>query len=239
MFLLAALSLGFLGSFHCIGMCGPIAMAIPVKRNSMFSILGGTLVYNVGRVITYACIGLIFGILGKGFVIAGLQSLLSILLGTGILLLLFIPNLSTASSHIGLVVNLIGKLKYRMRDLFGIHTMCSLFVIGLLNGLLPCGLVYLGTAGALATGGIMKGALFMIGFGIGTLPTMLSMTFIRDFVSLRFRNGIRKIIPLFITAMAVLLILRGMNLGIPYISPSAVVNTSTGMKCHMCCRPIR
>lgn len=237
MFLLAAISLGFLGSFHCIGMCGPIAMAIPVKRDSYFSIISGALIYNLGRVVTYACLGVLFGILGKGFMLAGWQSFLSIALGIGILLLLFIPNLTLAPVHIGFLVGLIGKLKMKMRHLFGVHTIRSLFIIGMLNGLLPCGLVYLGIIGALATGDTIKGALFMIGFGMGTLPAMLSMTFIRDYISTRFRNGLKKMVPVFITAMAVILILRGLNLGIPYVSPSA--ESHSGMKCHMCCRPPR
>jgi sulfite exporter TauE/SafE len=237
MFLLAAISLGFLGSFHCIGMCGPIAMAIPVKRDSYFSIVSGALVYNAGRVITYACLGLLFGILGKGFELAGWQSFLSIASGVIILLLLFVPNLIQAPVHVGFFIECIGKLKMKMRNLFGVHTNRSLFIIGMLNGLLPCGLVYLGIIGAVATSDALKGTLFMMAFGIGTLPAMLSMTFIRDFISMRFRNGIKKTIPVFITLMAVLLILRGMNLGIPYVSPSAVSNS--GMKCQACCRPVK
>jgi sulfite exporter TauE/SafE len=237
MFLIAAISLGFLGSFHCIGMCGPIAMSIPVKRTFFFSIITGALIYNAGRIITYACLGLLFGILGKGFTLAGWQSFLSIGLGIGILLLLFIPNLSLVPVRVGFFVGWIGRLKLEIRRLFGMHTLRSLFIIGMLNGLLPCGLVYLGIIGAVATGDALKGTFFMVGFGIGTLPAMLSMTFIRDYISVRFRNRIKKMVPVVITAMAVLLILRGMNLGIPYVSPSATV--TAGIKCHACCRPIR
>jgi sulfite exporter TauE/SafE len=237
MFLLAALSLGFLGSFHCIGMCGPIAMAIPVKRESRFSILSGALIYNAGRVITYGCLGLLFGILGKGFLLAGWQNFLSIALGTGILLLLFIPGVTLVPVHIGFFVRFIGKLKLKMRNLFGVHNTRSLFIIGMLNGLLPCGLVYLGIIGALTTGDTLKGGLFMMAFGTGTLPAMLSMTFIRDYISIHFRNRIKKMVPVFVTAMAVLLILRGMNLGIPYVSPSMV--SGSEMKCHACCRPVK
>ena len=232
MFLLAAISLGFLGSFHCIGMCGPIAMTIPVKRTSHFSIISGSLIYNTGRIVTYACLGLLFGILGKGFMLAGWQSFLSIILGICILFLLFIPNLSVISLKVGFLVSFIGKLKSKIRILFGIHTNRSLFIIGLLNGLLPCGLVYLGIIAALSTGDTFKGALFMIGFGLGTLPAMLSITFIRDYIGIRFRNGVRRMVPVFVAMMAVMLILRGMNLGIPYVSPSATSNA--GVKCHMC-----
>lgn len=234
MFLLAAISLGFLGSFHCIGMCGPIALALPVKRNSPWNIFLGSLIYNVGRIITYACIGMLFGIVGKGFALAGLQNTLSIVLGATILIFLFIPKQSIASIHFGGVFHLLEKLKSGIRKLFGIHTLQSLFFIGLLNGLLPCGLVYLGVSGSVATGDALKGSLFMATFGLGTLPAMLTVTLMRDYISIRFREKIRKAIPVFVGIMAVLLILRGLNLGIPYVSPS--IKNTNGIECHKCCK---
>ena len=235
MFLLAAISLGFLGSFHCIGMCGPIALTIPVKRTSSFSIVSGSLVYNFGRVLTYACLGLLFGLLGKGFVLAGWQNILSITLGIGILLMLFFPNFSIIPIKIGPFMSLLEKLKSKIRQLFGIHSFRSLLFIGLLNGLLPCGLVYLGIAGAMATGDAVKGAFFMMAFGMGTVPAMLTITVVRDYISIRFRERVRKAVPLFAGIMAVMLILRGMNLGIPYISPSIKL-TSNGICHHKCCK---
>jgi sulfite exporter TauE/SafE len=180
---------------------------------------------------------LLFGILGKGFMLAGWQSFLSVTLGVCILFLLFLPNLSVMPVRIGIMVSFIGKLKLRIRNLFGVHTNRSLFIIGLLNGLLPCGLVYLGIIGALSTGDTFKGTLFMVGFGLGTLPAMLSITFIRDYIGIRFRNGVKRMVPVFVAVMAVMLILRGMNLGIPYVSPAAATNS--GVKCHMCCKPIK
>lgn len=95
-FLIAALSLGFLGSFHCIGMCGPIALALPLDRVSMFKKVAGGITYNLGRVFTYGILGLLFGLLGKGFVIGGYQQVLSIALGVIILLGLFLPARCTS-----------------------------------------------------------------------------------------------------------------------------------------------
>jgi len=233
MFLLAAISLGFLGSFHCIGMCGPIALTIPVKRSSFSSIISGSIIYNSGRIITYAFMGLLFGLLGKGFAMAGWQNILSVSLGIIILILLFFPKLSWISKKTGLIFHLLEKLKLQLRKLFGIHTLRSLFLIGLLNGLLPCGLVYLGIAGSVATGDALKGALFMAAFGLGTLPAMMAITIVRDSISIRFREKIRRAIPVFIVVMAVLLILRGLNLGIPYVSPS--VETTGETSHHQCC----
>ncbi|MFY9309377.1 MAG: sulfite exporter TauE/SafE family protein [Bacteroidia bacterium] len=233
MFLLAAISLGFLGSFHCIGMCGPIALTIPVRRTSSLSIIGGGLVYNLGRVFTYACLGLIFGLLGQGFVLAGGQSILSIVLGIIILALLIFPRIAGKYIRVGVMFSWVEKLKSALRRLFGMHSIRSLLFIGILNGLLPCGLVYLGITGAIATGNVVKGALFMVAFGAGTLPAMLAVTVIRDYISVRFRQRIRSVVPVLVGAMAVLLILRGMNLGIPYVSPSIESNGKT--ECHKCC----
>lgn len=235
MFLLAAISLGFLGSFHCVGMCGPIALTIPVNRRSSLSVVSGSLVYNSGRIITYALMGLLFGLLGQGFAFAGWQNVLSIVLGSLILILLFVPNISVLPIKVGPVLRLLETLKSQIRKLFGIHTLRSLLFIGLLNGLLPCGLVYLGIAGSIATGDALKGALFMAAFGLGTFPAMIAVTLIRDRISIRFRERIRRTIPVFVGMMAILLILRGMNLGIPYISPT-IENTTTGGVCHQCCK---
>lgn len=234
MFLLAAISLGFLGSFHCIGMCGPIALAIPVKRTSPLSVIGGSLVYNSGRIITYALMGLLFGLLGQGIVLAGWQNVLSIVLGVLILTMLFVPNISLLPK-MGPVLNLLNSLKGHIRKLFGIHTMQSLLFIGLLNGLLPCGLVYLGIAGSIATGDAVNGALFMAAFGLGTFPAMIAITAVRDYINIRFRERVRKVVPVFVGMMAIMLILRGMNLGIPYISPS--IETTSAGACHLqCCK---
>lgn len=235
MFLIAAISLGFLGSFHCIGMCGPIALTIPVKRNSTFSVISGSLVYNLGRVLTYGCMGLLFGLLGKGFVLAGWQSVLSIALGAIILIFLFVPNSSGLAIKLGPYMRLLEKIKANIRRLFGIHTSRSLLFIGILNGLLPCGLVYMGVAGSMATADALKGALFMMAFGLGTLPALLTITIIRDYINIRFREKVRKVIPVFVVAMALMLILRGLNLGIPYISPS--IRAAGSEICHHeCCK---
>jgi sulfite exporter TauE/SafE len=232
MFLLAALSLGFLGSFHCIGMCGPIALSIPVNRSSAFSVVSGSLVYNSGRMITYSIMGLFFGLLGQGLVFAGWQNALSIGLGIGILIILFLPKLSGIVNRAGFMVRALEKLKTNIRKLFGIHSTSSLLIIGILNGFLPCGLVYLGIAGAIATGNAFNGALFMAVFGFGTFPTMVGITFLKNYISVRFRSSVRKLVPVFAGVMAVLLILRGMDLGIPYLSPKI---EKTGESVHQAC----
>jgi hypothetical protein len=238
MFFLAALSLGFLGSFHCVGMCGPIALTIPVKRTSQLSIFTGSLIYNAGRVVTYAVIGTLFGLLGQGFVMAGWQSFLSLTLGTLILILLIFPKIKFINQSNGFLMMLLGKIKSNISQLFGQNTKEALFFIGVLNGLLPCGLVYLGIAGSIATGNAFSGTLFMVGFGLGTIPAMMTLTAIRDFISIKFRENVRKAVPVFVGIMALLLILRGLNLGIPYVSPEEKVSPKTGVIVQQVCHKI-
>lgn len=235
-FVLIALSLGFLGSFHCIGMCGPIALALPVNGEGPVKKVAGSLLYNVGRIVTYSGFGLLFGLLGKGFVIAGYQQALSIILGTFVLVLVLMPERYASKfgfTHIAF--SFISKVKSKLGLLFNRKSYPALFSIGLLNGFLPCGLVYMAVAGAIATGEPVKGSAFMVTFGLGTLPAMFFIAAASQLVTLNFRNKIRKAVPVFAAVMACMLILRGMNLGIPYLSPELGKTDCTK---HSCCHKI-
>ena len=228
-----AITLGFLGSFHCVGMCGPIALALPLNQKSLLSKVTGVLLYNLGRMVTYAFLGGIFGLAGQSFVIAGYQQLLSITLGVAILIMVSLPNKIASRFRITFIIYyFVGKIKQRLGKMFQKKTYSSLFFIGTLNGLLPCGLVYIGIAGAIATESSLHGSIFMAMFGLGTLPAMIVLSLLGNTISINFRSKIRKVIPLFVVAMALLLILRGMNLGIPYISPQM---SSTKVECSKCC----
>lgn len=232
-FLIAAISLGFLGSFHCIGMCGPIALALPVNQYSPFKKYFGILLYNAGRIITYTLLGLLFGLLGQSFFIGGLQQGVSIGIGLLLLASVIIPNLSFINNqHFLFLYKLINHLKNQLGKLFNKRGIHFLFFIGLLNGLLPCGLVYLGIAGAIATGHYLKGAEFMFYFGLGTAPIMFAVSMLGQFISVRFRNTIRKTVPVMISIMAVMLIIRGLNLGIPYLSPQFEKESHTVSCCE-------
>jgi sulfite exporter TauE/SafE len=232
-FLLAALTLGFLGSFHCVGMCGPIALALPVDHSHPAKRILGTLSYNLGRILTYGAMGALFGLLGKGFVMAGYQQWLSIGLGVAILVdVLWPKSFSTSTPLLQPLYKVVAIIKQTLGGLFRKKSMESLLFIGLLNGLLPCGLVYMGVAGAIATGSPMQGALFMMAFGLGTAPAMLSATLLSGSITLQWRNNIRKAVPVVVSTMAFLLILRGLSLGIPYISPEM---SKTDCTKHTCC----
>lgn len=216
----SAFLIGLFGSFHCIGMCGPIALALPVQRENRLALVSGRVLYNVGRAITYAFIGLIFGLLGQSLSLAGFQQSISIIAGILILLMVLLP--SHYSQKLYLLKPAYGFTNF-LKKKFGVllkkKSVTSIFFIGLLNGFLPCGLVYIAVAGALASGGFLEGAAYMFIFGIGTLPIMLAVSLAGNFISLSVRKRVNKLIPAFMIVLACLFILRGMNLGIPYISP--------------------
>lgn len=220
MFLLAALVLGLLGSLHCVGMCGPIALAIPVKREKPGVLAGGILIYNFGRAFTYAILGAISGLAGNAVQFVVGQRALSISAGV-IILLVLIAGFFGKKMHLpSPVLNVLSKTKSSLGKLFRQKRMDALLLIGILNGLLPCGLVYAGLAGAAATGSFLNGALFMFVFGIGTIPALFMLSFAGSKISLSLRAKIKRAVPVFVGTMALLLVLRGLGLGIPIISPS-------------------
>jgi len=218
--LIAAFMMGLLGSFHCVGMCGPLALSLPLKNDGVWSKFSGTLLYNAGRVVTYAAFGLVFGSIGKSLALFGYQQLLSILLGIAIIFFVVLPKRFAAFNNNNFVLKMLEKIRLSLGNLFLQENNSSLFSIGLLNGLLPCGLVYMAAAGALATGDLKSSVAFMVFFGLGTLPMMWSIAFFGNYISIGNRQTIRKAYPYIMMMMACLLILRGMGLGIPYVSPA-------------------
>ena len=228
----SAFMIGLLGSFHCVGMCGPLALSLPLNSNSFFSKFSGSLLYNAGRIVTYSLFGLLFGIIGKSVALFGFQQWLSIGLGALIIVFVILPKKAATFSKNKLVFNFFEKIRSSLGRLFSRKNYSSLFFIGLLNGLLPCGLVYMAAAGAVATGDIGDSILFMAFFGLGTLPMMWSVAFFGNYVSLRLRQNIRKVYPYMMMLMACLLMLRGMGLGIPYVSPNVDMHKNT---VHSCC----
>ena len=231
--LLSALSLGFVGSFHCVGMCGPIALTLPVQHLSGYKKMAGILLYNLGRMSAYALLGLLFGWLGRQFYLGGLQQWLSIALGY---LLLVIAGLQYITKRRSAFFSDLGVLTKGLQKVLGNllrrQQFRTLYAIGFFNGLLPCGLVYLGITGAIATAHVYQGALFMAVFGAGPLPAMTAVAWCSHLLSLRVRNRVRQMIPLVMVIMAGLLIVRGLNLGIPYLSPAMHAHTHNIIECH-------
>lgn len=208
--------LGFLGSFHCAGMCGPLALALPITGNSKSSFVLGRLAYNFGRLVTYSLLGLLSGLAGHALLLAGVQRWLSIGLGVALLAGL-LTSRRLALSRPATV--LVGQLKSRMSGLLRHRALSSLALLGLLNGLLPCGLVYIACTAAAVAGTPLAGLASMTGFGLGTVPMLLAISLSGRLVPMSLRLRLVKAIPFAVCGLAALLILRGLSLGIPYLSP--------------------
>ena len=231
---LTAFAIGALGSFHCIGMCGPIALSVPIGGKSGLAGIIRGLAYNLGRVATYALLGLIVGFLGKQLMFGSFQQGLSIAVGVLILAFILLPKAFTKKlDPTSKFAQLFIKLKSSFQGLFKSKSPAGPLALGLINGLLPCGLVYVGLAGALALGDPISSAGFMAAFGLGTVPMMITVILAGDLISLQWRAKVRKLMPVMFAIMGALFILRGMNLGIPYISPNMEVTEVGGTpSCH-------
>ncbi len=233
---LSALVLGLVGSLHCAGMCGPIALALPLNNESWFSRVSGGLLYNGGRIITYGLLGAIFGLAGMGIALGGLQQYASIALGVIMILAVIIPRLGKAGSWVNRVTDRFTRIFSKpLARLFRVRSYRSLFFIGFLNGFLPCGLVYIALAGALVTGKYYEGAIYMVLFGLGTIPMLLAISLAGNFLTQQLRRQLSRIIPAVIIILGILFILRGLNLGIPYVSPK--LDKKDGKEVMECCHP--
>ena len=226
--ILTAFFVGLFGSLHCIGMCGPIAIALPVPDSTNVSFFFGRLLYNLGRVVSYMLLGTLFGLVGQRIALAGAQQFVSIALGVIILISVLLPQKQkNYVIQLSLVQKVVQPLKANIGMLFRKGTFSSMFSIGILNGFLPCGFVYIGLAGAIASGDAISGAAVMFLFGFGTIPAMFTATVFGKYINIGIRTKLRKATPYFAMILAILFILRGMNLGIPYVSPKLTAQTQT------------
>jgi uncharacterized protein len=227
---------GLLGSFHCMGMCGPIAMVLPVGNSSGLGYVLGRFLYNGGRIMTYILLGVLAGLLGSALPLAGWQQTLSIVSGLLILSLVFLPGaLSTGFSRKIGGDRLLNWVKRKLGYFLGKSSFKALTMAGLLNGLLPCGLVYIALAGAISAPGIGPAALYMLLFGLGTLPLMLLVLLSGKIIHPNFRFFFRRSVPYIACLMALLFILRGLSLGIPYVSPKVQMDPVTKEITSSCC----
>jgi len=216
--LITALVLGLMGSFHCAGMCGPIALSLPLHGSNWWQKAAGGIIYNLGRTVPYGIMGALFGLIGQGFHWLGFQQLISILMGSFMIASVLLPFLFKQSQSLNFEF-FTAPLRKAIQRMFQMRSYSGLFLVGLLNGLLPCGLVYLAIAGAIGTGSVYYGIAFMVLFGLGTIPMMLFISMLGNFLSIPIRNKINKAIPYLIVVIGAIFILRGLSLGIPYLSP--------------------
>jgi uncharacterized protein len=223
---LSGFILGLLGSFHCVGMCGPIAFLLPVDHTNTIKKTAQIFIYHFGRLLAYSIIGLMFGLLGKGLFLFGVQQQLSIIIGALMILIVLIPSKTFNKHNFSRpIYGLISKVKTALGTALKKRTPDTFLTIGFLNGFLPCGLVYVAVFGAMASGNALEGSLYMAVFGAGTIPLMSAAIYLGNFISGKVRQRIRRAIPVFIVLIGCLFILRGMGLGIPYVSPKLATET--------------
>lgn len=230
--LIAGLSLGLLSSLHCVGMCGPLMLALPVRHLGRMQQLAALLLYNVGRVFTYSMLGLLIGLAGRRIYLAGLQQWLSIAMGVVILLIAIAYFVFKKSLQPRWMTNLQMKVQLLMGKALQSKKMSGYFALGAANGLLPCGMVYMAIAGAFMTSSVQQSTLFMVLFGAGTFPAMLAFGYFGTRITVSSRQKLKKAMPVFVMVIAVLLILRGMNLGIPFVSPMLEAARGGAVSCH-------
>jgi hypothetical protein len=232
--LISAFVLGLLGSFHCVGMCGPIAFMLPVDRTNAYKKLSQITIYHFGRLLAYSIIGLVFGLVGKSFYLFGFQQQLSIAIGILMIAFVIIPQHTLNKYHISKpIYKLISKVKSALGSALKKKTADTFLTIGFLNGFLPCGLVYMAVFAAIASGNVLSGSLYMVLFGLGTIPLMTTAIYFSHFLKGSMRQKIQKAIPVFVVLIGILFILRGLGLGIPYISPAPIGDVvSNQINCH-------
>lgn len=233
--LTSALVLGLLGSLHCLGMCGPIAFMLPLDQENTIKKTTQLSIYHVGRLLAYGVIGVLFGTLGKGLELFGIQQKLSIGIGVLMIILVLIPTKYLNGHKVFQpIYSILGKVKSRLGSELKKKTPDAFLTIGFLNGFLPCGLVYIALLGAVAMGSPWEGGLYMMLFGLGTVPLMSAVVYSKGLIKGPVRSKIQKLIPVFVVIIGILFIVRGLGLGIPYVSPKpAAGNTVTAtIECH-------
>lgn len=233
-FLIFGIFIGLASNFHCIGMCGPLAFAMPIDRSSTKKSVFGVLKYNLGRIFSYSFLGMIVGMFGMSVQVFSTMQWLSMLCGFLIILMAWsnqVENWPLLGKWTKLMSSMIQVLFQKTKEL---PLAYRSFSFGLANGFLPCGLVYVGLTNALGTSSIIGSVLAMSSFGLGTLPAMFFMPLIAKG---KWNFKMPKIaIAIVLSLIGLLTIVRGMDLGIPYISPKMKLenierNTQPSMKC--------
>ena len=228
---LTALIIGFLGSFHCVAMCGPIALALSGGNENTVKYVTGRLIYNCGRIVTYMFIGAIAGLAGHTLMLAGFQKSVSV--GIGLLMILsviiiyYLPG-KTTTFPLSIQVNKF--LKKIFSKVLQKRNAASLFAAGLANGILPCGFVYLAMAGAATTQDAAHGALYMFLFGAGTLPAMMAVAAFGKIAGVKARNFLVKAAPVMMIVLGIYFVARGFSLKEKSCCSHGQITTS--VSCH-------
>lgn len=234
--LITGFVIGLSSSFHCIGMCGPLALIAPIERKNKYTEIRDTLTYNFGRLISYSFLGFIVGVLGLSFTLLLSGQYISIIFGTLMLLFaiqVYYPFFTFQSKITDQLTIQIGRIFSKLKS-YNLAYPAVLF--GIINGFLPCAMVYFGLLNAMSSHNNLISIYAMIAFGIGTMPAMLALGFIKQ-KKIISKLYFKKAVPFLLIIAALLTILRGLGLGIPLISPSITDSNSSHQNPKMeCCK---
>lgn len=211
--LYSALVIGFIGSLHCVGMCGPIALLLPIDRTNPVKAFLQVMQYHFGRLLSYAFLGIVFGLFGRGLFVAGMQQSLSLWIGAVLIAGLLIKYFFSLKAPVFRpYTRLLMRLQSAMGKFIKNKSFYATFLMGILNGFLPCGMVYMALFGAVATGNSAEGAIYMMVFGLGTVPLMSAIALFGKKLPNIFRINYRRLIPVFILFMGIYFMVRGLGL---------------------------
>jgi len=222
----SALILGLMGSIHCLAMCGPLVLTLNAKKRQTSL---EKFYYNAGRIFTYCLLGALAGLFGSGLEWAIGQQFLSIFSGLLLLSGLLFTWIGT-EGRLSWISKLLVRVKLKMGKLLNGGSR-NMWWFGVYNGMLPCGLTYVALAAAISAGNLFQSVLYMALFGIGTSPMMWMIVSSFQRLKLSWVSG-NKIVRIFTWVLAILLIIRGLDLGVPYLSPD--VNSKHTMHTAVC-----
>jgi sulfite exporter TauE/SafE len=220
-----ALGLGFIGSFHCVGMCGPIVLGLPRTSSNLSTISLNATIYNIGRILVYAILGLLFGLLGNKITLAGFQSSLSIFLGLFIIIGALFSKKILNRNRSPFFQNFVSMINKSYGKLIRKNSKIALFGMGILNGLLPCAFVYSGLAVAVLSETPYHSMIYMALFGLGTMPALFTIYLSPSFISLDLRKVFKKYLPYMTLALGLFLVMRGVVLHEKLTLPDIIIDT--------------
>ncbi len=224
-----AFTFGLVSSLHCVLMCAPL-QAVVMGQWLKSGRRAHWALYHLGRIITYAMLGLLAGLVGSALGLPHWQREFTIVAG---LLLLFsyfgMKTLKWDRQLNRLISPWLMRLQARAKKRKG----RTWFVLsGAINGLLPCGMVYAALIPVAGAASPLQAGLAMVLFGVGTLPLLLGINLAGSQLMSRFTRHFQKLIPITVVLIATVLILRGMDLDIPFLSPAMPVESAGTEVCR-------
>ena len=196
-----------------MGMCGPISMLLPGDKSKRGRYILGRLVYNLGRIFTYSILGLLMGLVGEQIALFTSQKILFIIVGSLLLLAFILPaRWRQYLDMLPYISRFTGFIKSSLSTFYKRHSLFAQLVFGVLNGFLPCGLVYAALSGAFLMSEAWESALFMTLFGVGTLPMMLGFAFLGNRLRKLISFKPKMVYTFSYIILAIWLIFKGVNL---------------------------